>query len=153
MILDGVVPPLLVLLTATALLGGRRAVWGPAGSGLMAPPAWNRNPADPGPAPSGYGYPNNASPVSYSTAPSYPSTDNMPPANTVPAAGLPPYVTSVDPNDSRIVAATIIGGTEAGPGLSCTNGEDARCVLAGLTVSGLHVFSMDFWRGLRTRIQ
>ena len=40
MILDGVVPPLLVLLTATALLGGRRAVWGPAGSGRMAPPAW-----------------------------------------------------------------------------------------------------------------
>ena len=51
------------------------------------PPAWNRNPADPGPAPSGYGYPNNASPVSYSTAPSYPSTDNMPPANAVPVWG------------------------------------------------------------------
>ena len=40
MILDGVVPPLLVLLAATALLGGRRAVWGPTGLGPTAPPAW-----------------------------------------------------------------------------------------------------------------
>jgi len=39
-ILDGIVPPLLVLLTATALFGGRRAVWGPGGPGRPAPPAW-----------------------------------------------------------------------------------------------------------------
>jgi parallel beta-helix repeat protein len=45
-------------------------------------------------------------------------------------------LTSIDPNDSRIVAATVISGTEAGPALSLTNGEDANCVLAGLTISG-----------------
>ncbi len=45
-------------------------------------------------------------------------------------------LTSIDPNDSRIAAATIIGGTEAGPAVSCTSGEDAGCVLAGLTISG-----------------
>jgi hypothetical protein len=39
-ILDGVIPPLLVLLAAAALLGGRRAVWRTAGPGRMAPPAW-----------------------------------------------------------------------------------------------------------------
>ena len=40
MILDGVIPPLLVLLTAAALLAGRRAVWREAGPGRIAPPAW-----------------------------------------------------------------------------------------------------------------
>ena len=45
-------------------------------------------------------------------------------------------LTSIDPNDSRIVATTVISGTEAGPALSFTSGEDANCVLAGLTISG-----------------
>jgi hypothetical protein len=45
-------------------------------------------------------------------------------------------LTSIDPNDSRIVAATVISGLEAGPALSLTDGEDANCVLAGLTISG-----------------
>jgi parallel beta-helix repeat protein len=45
-------------------------------------------------------------------------------------------LTSIDPNDSRIVAATVISGTGAGPALSLTSGEDAHCVLAGLTISG-----------------
>lgn len=40
MILDGVVPPLLVLLAAAALLAGRRTIWGAAGPAGMAPPAW-----------------------------------------------------------------------------------------------------------------
>lgn len=40
MILDGLVPPVLVLLAATALLAGRRAVWREAGADRMAPPAW-----------------------------------------------------------------------------------------------------------------
>ncbi len=48
-------------------------------------------------------------------------------------------LTSTDPNDSRIVAATVIGGTEAGPALSLTSGENADCVLAGLTISGAKV--------------
>jgi hypothetical protein len=39
-ILDGVVPPLLVLLAAAALYAGRRAVWRPAGPHGLAPPAW-----------------------------------------------------------------------------------------------------------------
>jgi hypothetical protein len=45
-------------------------------------------------------------------------------------------LTSVDPNDSRIVAATVILGTEAAPAVSAVNREDAACVLAGLTISG-----------------
>ena len=40
MILDGVVPPLLVLGAAAVLLAGRHAVWGAADSGRPAPPAW-----------------------------------------------------------------------------------------------------------------
>jgi parallel beta-helix repeat protein len=43
---------------------------------------------------------------------------------------------SIDPNDSRIVAGTVIGGTDAGPVVSLTSGENAGCVLAGLTISG-----------------
>jgi hypothetical protein len=38
--LDGVVPPLLVLGTATALLAGRYLVWGKTGSGRPTAPAW-----------------------------------------------------------------------------------------------------------------
>ena len=45
-------------------------------------------------------------------------------------------LTSIDPNDSRIVATAIIEGTEAGPAVSVTSGEDANCVLAGLTITG-----------------
>ncbi len=45
-------------------------------------------------------------------------------------------LTSTDPNDSRIVATTVISGTESAPALSFTSGEDANCVLAGLTISG-----------------
>lgn len=45
-------------------------------------------------------------------------------------------LTSIDPNDSRIVATTIIGGTEAGPAVTVTSGQNADCVLAGLTISG-----------------
>jgi Protein of unknown function (DUF2585) len=39
-ILDGVVPPLLVLGTATALLAGRHALWRKASPGRPTPPAW-----------------------------------------------------------------------------------------------------------------
>ena len=45
-------------------------------------------------------------------------------------------LTSADPNDSAIVAATVIAGTDAGPALSIVSGEDANCVVAGLTISG-----------------
>ncbi|MEN6428469.1 MAG: discoidin domain-containing protein [Phycisphaerales bacterium] len=45
-------------------------------------------------------------------------------------------LTSTDPNDSAIVAATVIAGTDAGPALSIVSGEDANCVVAGLTISG-----------------
>jgi hypothetical protein len=43
---------------------------------------------------------------------------------------------SIDPNDSRIVAATVLSGTPAGPALSFTNRENADCLLAGLTICG-----------------
>jgi len=45
-------------------------------------------------------------------------------------------LTSIDPNDSRIAAGTVIGGTDMGPAVSLTSGEDSGCVLAGLTISG-----------------
>ena len=38
--LDGVVPPLLVLLAAVALLVGRRLLWKSGGHGAGAPPRW-----------------------------------------------------------------------------------------------------------------
>jgi hypothetical protein len=44
-------------------------------------------------------------------------------------------LTSIDPNDSQIVANTVISGSEEGPALSFTHGEDANCVIAGLTIS------------------
>jgi len=39
-ILDGIVPPLLVLLATAGLLAGRRTVWSQRGSGQAAPPPW-----------------------------------------------------------------------------------------------------------------
>jgi len=45
-------------------------------------------------------------------------------------------LTSIDPNDSQIVANTVISGSEEGPVLSFTHGEDANCAIAGLTISG-----------------
>ncbi len=45
-------------------------------------------------------------------------------------------LTSIDPNDSAIVVATVIAGTAAGPALSIVSGEDANCVLTGLMITG-----------------
>ncbi len=45
-------------------------------------------------------------------------------------------LTSLDPNDSRIVAGTVIVGTGAAPAVSVINHENTNCVLAGLTISG-----------------
>ncbi len=49
-------------------------------------------------------------------------------------AGKNLTLSSTDPNDPAVVAATVIsGGTQA---VSFTGGEDASCLLAGLTVTG-----------------
>jgi hypothetical protein len=45
-------------------------------------------------------------------------------------------VTSENPNDPAYVAATIIYGTGTGSVVTFSGGEDANCVLAGLTITG-----------------
>jgi parallel beta-helix repeat protein len=45
-------------------------------------------------------------------------------------------VRSTDPNDPAIVAATVINGGDQGPVVTFSGGEDASCVLAGLTITG-----------------
>jgi len=40
-ILDGIVPPLLILLVAAVLLGSQRAIWSRAGAAGPGPPAWS----------------------------------------------------------------------------------------------------------------
>jgi len=43
-------------------------------------------------------------------------------------------IRSIDPNDPNIVATTIIDPNEAGRGFVFKSGEDANCVIAGLTI-------------------
>lgn len=45
-------------------------------------------------------------------------------------------VRSTDPNDPAIVAATVINGGDQGPVVTFSGGEEASCVLAGLTITG-----------------
>ena len=45
-------------------------------------------------------------------------------------------IRSTDPNDPNIVAATVISGIDGEPVVTCQGGEDANCVLSGLTVTG-----------------
>lgn len=45
-------------------------------------------------------------------------------------------VRSTDPNDPAIVAATVINGGDQGPVVTFSGGEEANCVLAGLTITG-----------------
>ncbi len=43
---------------------------------------------------------------------------------------------STDPNDSAVVAATVINGGHRGPVVTFSGGEEASCVLAGFTITG-----------------
>lgn len=45
-------------------------------------------------------------------------------------------VRSTNPDDPAIVAATVIKASDGGPAVTFAGGEDASCVLAGLTVAG-----------------
>ena len=45
-------------------------------------------------------------------------------------------IRSAEPDDPATVAATIISGTGGGPVVTLLSGEDANCVLAGLTIAG-----------------
>ncbi len=45
-------------------------------------------------------------------------------------------VRSTDPNDPAIVAATVINGGDQGSVVTFSGGEEANCVLAGLTITG-----------------
>lgn len=45
-------------------------------------------------------------------------------------------VRSTDPNDPAIVAATVINGGDQGSVVTFSGGEEASCVLAGLTITG-----------------
>jgi len=45
-------------------------------------------------------------------------------------------IRSTDPNDPNIVAATVISGGEGAATVTCQAGEDANCVLSGLTITG-----------------
>jgi len=44
-------------------------------------------------------------------------------------------VRSTDPNDSAVVAATVINGGNLGSAVTFSNAEDANCVLAGFTIT------------------
>ena len=43
---------------------------------------------------------------------------------------------SIDPNDPNIVANTIISGSNRGPTIQLSSSQNARCLLAGLTITG-----------------
>lgn len=47
-------------------------------------------------------------------------------------------LTSTDPNDPNVVAATIIDGGQNGPVVTFNNGESADCILAGFTITNGH---------------
>jgi parallel beta-helix repeat protein len=55
---------------------------------------------------------------------------------TIDLAGKRLMVRSIDPNDPNVVAATIIDGAGQGSVVTFGSGEDAGCVLAGLTITG-----------------
>jgi len=49
-------------------------------------------------------------------------------------AGRSITICSIDANDANVVATTIIDANDAGRGFSFTSGEDANCVISGLTI-------------------
>ena len=49
-------------------------------------------------------------------------------------------IRSIDPNDSNVVANTIIDPNGAGRGFYFDSGEDANCVISGLTIRKAEVF-------------
>lgn len=52
--------------------------------------------------------------------------------------GLSITIRSIDPNDSNVVANTIIDPNEAGRGFYFDSGEDANCIISGLTIQNGH---------------
>lgn len=59
--------------------------------------------------------------------------------------GKPLTITSLNPNDAEIVAATVVEGPEGGPAVVFSTRENSGCVLAGLTLTGgrVGVFCRD----------
>lgn len=59
--------------------------------------------------------------------------------------GKPLTITSLNPNDPEIVAATVVEGPEGGPAAVFSTRENSGCVLAGLTLTGgtVGVFCRD----------
>ncbi len=47
-------------------------------------------------------------------------------------------LTSTDPNDPNVVAATVIDGGQNGPAVTFNNGESADCILTGFTITDGH---------------
>jgi predicted outer membrane repeat protein len=47
-------------------------------------------------------------------------------------------LTSTDPNDPNVVAATIIDGGQNGPAVTFNNGESVDCILTGFTITNGH---------------
>jgi parallel beta-helix repeat protein len=51
-------------------------------------------------------------------------------------AGKNLSLSSADPSDPAVVAATVLAGAGSGPVVTFAGGEDASCMLAGLTITG-----------------
>ncbi|MHC4624621.1 MAG: PKD domain-containing protein, partial [Planctomycetota bacterium] len=56
-------------------------------------------------------------------------------------------VSSTEPNDRLVQAATVLRGTGRGPVVAFTGGEDTSCVLAGFTITGGYegISCLDAW--------